>query len=446
MNWKKIGIVMGREFSIRVKKKSFLLITIFAPLLMAALIVAPTLLMVNTKGSKQKIAVLDESNWVMPYLENTDILQFTPVSGPLDSLKQHFAKMDVDALLNISAMDSTGMLSVAAWSEKDLNVEARSYVNGRIEQALRDYRIQSYNIENIEAILADLNPRIQMKTYLFSQDTGEEKESFVEMNMAISYITSLLIYMFVFMFGNMVMRSVIDEKSSRIVEVIVSSVKPFDLMIGKIFGVAAVALTQFAIWIVLTIALVIGGQFLVGKSLLEDMDPAQLAQISATGGNEVMAALQTTEMGGIFQSIMQIDFSYILGCFFLYFVLGYLLYAAMFAAIGSAVENEADTQMLVLPITAPLMVGLFIMMHTFQYPDSTLSVWASIIPFTSPMVMMARIPFEGGVPMVELVTSLALLLLTFLGITWISAKIYRTGILMYGKKVSFKDLWTWLKY
>ena len=446
MNWKKVGIVMGREFSIRVKKKSFLLITIFAPLLMAALIVMPTLLMVNTSGNKQDIAVLDESAFVLPYLDDTETLHFTPVVGTLDSLKLRFDELGVDGLVGISPLDSAGNLAVTSWSEKDLNVETRSYITGRVERALRDHRIQGYEIENIEAILADLNPRVPMKSFLLSQGTGEEKESIVEVNMAISYIASLLIYMFVFMFGNMVMRSVIDEKSSRIVEVIVSSVKPFELMIGKIFGVASVALTQFGIWIVLTLLLVTGGQFLVGQSLLQDMDPAQLAQIASTGGNEVMAALQTTEFGGFLDSIRQINFPYILVCFFLYFVFGYLLYAAMFAAIGSAVENEADTQMLVLPLTAPLMIGLFIMLHTFQYPDSPLSVWASIIPFTSPMVMMARIPFEGGVPLGELLASLGLLVATFLGITWISGKIYRTGILMYGKKVGFKDLWTWLKY
>lgn len=445
MNWKKIRIVMGREFSIRVKKKSFLLTTIFGPILMAALVVLPSILMLSTSGEKQVIAVLDESGLVLPYLEDSEELRFTPVTGSVDSLKAQYATMGVDALVCISALDADRMIAVTSWSDKDLNMEVRSRITRSAERALRDYRMKSYDIENLEAVLQDLDPDISMKAYLFSE-TGEEKESIVEINMAISYIASLLIYMFVFMFGNMVMRSVIDEKSSRIVEVIVSSVKPFDLMIGKILGVASVAITQFAIWIILTLLLVVGGQFLVGQSLMEDMDPAQLAQLTAAGGNEMTAVLQSTELGGIFQSILQINFPYILICFFLYFILGYLLYAAMFAAVGSAVENEADTQMLVLPITAPLIIGLFIMLQTFQYPDGALSVWASIIPFTSPMVMMARIPFEGGVPFAQLALSLGLLLVTFLAITWVSAKIYRTGILMYGKKVGFKDLWTWLKY
>ena len=244
--------------------------------------------------------------------------------------------------------------------------------------------------------------------------------------------------MFVLMFGNMVMRSVIDEKSSRIVEVVVSSVKPFDLMIGKILGVASVAVLQFLIWIVFTTVLVFGFQYAVGTEMMMQEVNGVTEQVQVIGGS--------AELGNIMSAISEIDFVYILGNFFIYFVLGYLLYAAMFAAVGSAVENEADTQQLSVPVTMPLIAGLFIMLHTFQHPDSALSVWASIIPFTSPMVMLARIPFEGGVPLWQLLLSIGLLLLTFIGIVYLSGKIYRVGILMYGKKAGFKDLWKWLKY
>lgn len=444
MNWNKVRIVMGREFSIRVKKKSFLLITILAPLMMAALIILPSVLMLNASGNEQTLAVLDESGLVMPYLTDTEKLNFKPVTGTVEELKADYRNLEADALICISPLDTNRMISLTSWSEKDLNMEVQSFLTRRAETALQAYRMQTYDIENIQSLLEDLNPEITMKTYLFGE-SGQEKQSIVEVNMVISYVASLLIYMFIFMFGNMVMRSVIDEKSSRIVEVIVSSVKPFELMIGKILGVASVAITQFAIWIVLTLVLLVGGLFVLGQSVL---DPSMLEMAIQNPSMLDASMVDPAFMGplNIIQMLAQIDFPYIVGCFFLYFVLGYLLYAAMFAAVGSAVENEADTQMLVLPITAPLIVGLFIMMQTFQYPDSALSVWASIIPFTSPMVMMARIPFEGGVPIGELLASLGLLFITFLGITWVSAKIYRTGILMYGKKVQFRDLWIWLKY
>jgi ABC-2 type transport system permease protein len=245
--------------------------------------------------------------------------------------------------------------------------------------------------------------------------------------MALSYIMSLLIYMFIFMFGNMVMRGVIEEKSGRIVEVIVSSVKSVELMIGKILGIALVALTQFLIWVVLTLVLVAVAGFLMGGDIVGTMETADVAG-----------------MGSILKGISEIRFGYILTCFLIYFVLGYLLYAGMFAAVGAAVDNEADTGQLSMPVTIPLIIGLFLMLPTFQNPTGQLAFWASIIPFTSPMVMMARIPF-GVVPFWELALSILLLLATFLLMAVISAKIYKVGILTYGKKASFKDLWKWIK-
>lgn len=445
MDFKRIWIIVGREFSIRVKKKSFLLTTIFGPLLMAALIIVPSVIMVSSKGTHQEVAVLDQSGIVMPCFEDSEEVSFRPVTGNPDTLRSRFRSLGSDALLVISPLDTNRSLTLTAWSEKDLNVNVRSEIRSTAEEALRAYRLQGYNIGNLDAILEDLNPELPLKAYVLGED-GEAKRSIVEVSMGISYVASFLIYMFIFMFGNMVMRSVIDEKSNRIVEVIVSSVKPFELMVGKILGVASVAVTQFAVWIVLTLALVTGAQFFIGREMMAQMDPDQLQQLTAMGGNALDAALHSPEAGQFLSVLGQIDLGYIVGCFFIYFVLGYLLYAAMFAAVGSAVDNEADTQQLILPVTAPLIIGLFIMLQAFQYPDSPLAFWASVIPFTSPMVMMARVPFEGGVPAWELALSVGLLLVTFLAMTWISAKIYRTGILMYGKKVTFRDLWKWLKY
>nr|MBP9019707.1 ABC transporter permease [Bacteroidales bacterium] len=258
-----------------------------------------------------------------------------------------------------------------------------------------------------------------------------------EINMAISYIASFLIYMFIFMFGSMVMRGVIDEKSNRVVEVIISSVKPFELMLGKIIGVGAVALLQFLIWVVLTFAIIFGAQAFMGVDLASagGSVPGALPEgFSASGG----------KVGEILAALAGINFGYIILSFLAYFILGYLLYASMFAAVGSAVDNETDTQQLTIPITLPLIIGLFLMIHAFRFPDSSLSFWGSIIPFTSPMVMMARVPF--GVPLWQMILSIVLLLATFIFMTYLSAKIYRVGILSYGKKASWKDLMKWLKF
>jgi ABC-2 type transport system permease protein len=246
--------------------------------------------------------------------------------------------------------------------------------------------------------------------------------------------------MFIFMFGSMVMRSVIEEKTTRIIEVIVSSVKPFQIMMGKIIGVASVALTQFLIWIVFTMLIVtVAGQAL-GLN--------EAAQTMSSVSSEVPVAEITSAMqddgDGLLQALKDVNYVQIIGCFIIYFVLGYLLYSSMFAAVGAAVDNEADTQQLILPITMPLIVGLFLMLHTFQYPDSALSFWGSVIPFTSPMVMMARIAY--GVPMWELALSIGVLVLTFVGMAYLSGRIYRVGILMYGKKPGWKEIWKWLKY
>ena len=251
------------------------------------------------------------------------------------------------------------------------------------------------------------------------------------------------------MFGNMVMTSVINEKSNKIVEVIVSSVKPFDLMIGKILGVASVALTQFFIWVVLTLAIVFGFQLAMGPELMSDPEAMeQMTQMAGMDSEQMaqIASASDSETAQVFTALKEVNFGLIIGCFLIYFVLGYLLYASLFAAIGSAVDNEADTQQLVLPVTIPLIIGLLLMLQTFQNPDGQLAFWGSIIPFTSPMVMLARVPFEGCVQTWELLLSIGLLLVTFLIAVYFSGKIYRIGILMHGTKYSWKDIWKWLKY
>ena len=301
----------------------------------------------------------------------------------------------------------------------------------------------------------DLSNDIEVKgkaTYTLDE-SGEEKITSSEVYPIVSMVLSIIIYMFVAMFSGMVMQSVIEEKSSRIVEVLVSSVKATELMFGKIIGVACVALTQFLLWILLTALLVSGFSAFVGfDSILGN--PAQTEQMmqmtqmaGQTGGiplENVMAMTQNeSELSTVFATLSDLNYSQLLIAFVIYFVLGYLLYASFFAAIGSAVDNESDTNQLQMPVTIPLMIAFFIALYSFRAPDSPIVFWGSMIPFTSPIVMLSRIPY--GVPTDELVLSIAILAVTFIACAWMSAKIYKIGILMFGKKTTFKDLWKWLR-
>lgn len=441
MGKSKISIIIAREFAIRVKKKSFIFTTILTPLLFAALMVVPSLIAMYSGGEEgQKIAVVDGSGIVMPYMESDDEYIFTEVTDKsVDELKGNFDNLDYFAIVGISPMDSSKNVSVVTYSRKQMNIDVQNRISRNVEAAVEEHKLKGYGIPQLEEIMADVESDVKMSTYTLDEK-GEEKASKVEIFMIIGYIGSFLIYMFIFMFGSMVMRSVIEEKATRIIEVIVSSVKPFQIMMGKILGVASVALVQFFIWIVFTLIIVTVAGSLLGLD--------QAAQTMAAASPEVpveqITAAVQDEGDGFIQALKDVNYAGIVACFIIYFVLGYLLYSSMFAAVGAAVDNEADTQQLVLPITMPLIIGLFMMLHTFQYPDSALSFWGSVIPFTSPMVMMARIAY--GVPAWELALSIGVLVLTFVAMAYLSGKIYRVGILMYGKKPGWKEIYKWLKY
>ena len=441
MGKSKISVIIAREFAIRVKKKSFILTTLLTPLLFAALMVVPGLIAAYSEEDEaHKIAVVDNSGVVMPYMQSDEQVEFCQVVGAtVDNLKADFDKNGYFAVVGISALDSSKNVSVVTYSKKQLNMDIKGRISRNVEEAIEQHKLQGYGIPQLEEIMEDIESDVKVNTYTLDE-SGEEKVSKVEIFMVIGYIASFLIYMFIFMFGSMVMRSVIEEKTTRIIEVIVSSVKPFQIMMGKIIGVASVALTQFLIWIVFTMLIVTVAGHALGLN--------EAAQTVTSVSTEVPVAEITSAMqddsDGLLQALKDVNYVQIIGCFIIYFVLGYLLYSSMFAAVGAAVDNEADTQQLILPITMPLIVGLFLMLHTFQYPDSALSFWGSVIPFTSPMVMMARIAY--GVPMWELALSIGVLILTFVGMAYLSGRIYRVGILMYGKKPGWKEIWKWLKY
>ena len=440
MGKSKIAVIIAREFAIRVKKKSFIFTTLLTPLLFAALMVIPGLIASYSEGDEGlKVGVVDNSGIVMPYMESDSEVAFEQIMGrSLEDLKSDFDNLNLFALVGISQLDSTNNVSVVTYSKKQLNMDIKNRIERNVEAAVEENKLKGYGIPQLEQIMADVESNVRVNTYTLD-DKGEEKASKVEIFMIIGYIASFMIYMFIFLFGNMVMRSVIEEKTTRIIEVIVSSVKPFQIMMGKILGVASVALTQFFIWVVFTLAIVT-----VAGSALGLNDPAQTLPVTTDiPVDEIVAAAQT-EGGDFLQALKDVNYMQIVGCFLVYFVLGYLLYSSMFAAVGAVVDNEADTQQFILPVTMPIIIGLFIMLHTFQYPDSSLSFWGSVIPFTSPLVMMARIAY--GVPAWELALSIGLLVVAFVGMAYLSGKIYRVGILMYGKKPSWKEIYKWLKY
>ena len=454
MKIRNIGTIISREYLTRVKKKSFLLTTFLVPVFFAAMCILPSVIMFMSEEKGKQIAVVDQSGIAMPYFVDSEAVEFADYSSEnVDSLKARFNDMGLDALVVISPIDdATRSVTVVSYSEKPMSIDMKEKVTSKVNDAVEDYRLAQYEISDLKQIMEDIKSDVSMATYTLS-DSGEEKITSSEVYMIISMVLSIIIYMFIAMFSGMVMQSVIEEKASRVVEVLVSSVKATELMFGKIIGVACVALTQFFLWILLTLILVGGFSMFGGMDSLAG-DPAQAEQMmqmagmeAAMGGmsaEDMMAMAQDDgEMGAILSTLKDINWGQMIFAFVIYFALGYLLYASFFAAIGSAVENEADTNQLQMPITVPLLLAFFIAIYAFNAPDSSVVWWGSMIPFTSPIVMLARIPF--GVPMWELALSIALLVATFIGCGWASAKIYKIGILMFGKKTTFKDLWKWLK-
>lgn len=454
MKLRNIKTIISREYMTRVRKKSFLLTTFLVPIFFAAMCILPSVIMFMSEDKGKQVAVVDQSGIVMPYLVDSETIDYTDCSNSqVDSLKENLNDMGYDILVVVSPMDEqTRSVTVASYSEKPVSVDIKERITSKVNDAVEDYRITLYEVGDLKQIMKEVESDVTMATYTLGE-SGEEKISSSEVYMIISMVLSIIIYMFIAMFSGMVMQSVIEEKASRVVEVLVSSVKATELMFGKIIGVACVALTQFLLWIVLTLVLVGGFSAFGGfESLMGD--PAQAEQMmEMTGMTATMGGISAEEMmemtqnqseiSAVLSTLRDINWVQMIVAFVVYFALGYLLYASFFAAIGSAVENEADTAQLQMPITVPLLLAFFIALYAFNAPDSSVVWWGSMIPFTSPIVMLARIPF--GVPGWELALSIGLLVATFVACGWLSAKIYKIGILMFGKKTTFKDLWKWLR-
>ncbi len=435
----KISLIIRREYLTRVRKKSFIIMTFLGPLLMAALMIVPVFLATMSDIGTRKIAVLDDTNWFVGRFENGDNLRFSYVVDDLDTLKKKVFEGQYDALLYIPATQLNIPSNAELFSNKQVSLNMSSYIRNTMRTEVENKKLLASGIdpELIKSAKTDIN----LVTIRMDKDGGEKK-AFTEVDVALGLFSSILIYFFIFIFGAQVMRGVIEEKTSRIIEVIVSSVKPFELMMGKIIGIALVGLTQFLLWVVLTIG--IYGIFTLAFGTSPD------AQMMGTSGTLMTQQLSTNQQVDsaavmqVFEVIDSIDFGVVIFAFLFYFLGGYLLYAALFAAIGSAVDNEADTQQFMLPVSLPLILGIVISNFVVNNPDGSVAFWLSMFPLTSPVIMMVRIPF--GVPYWEIALSMTLLIGGFIFTTWLAAKIYHTGILMYGKKVNYKELWKWIRY
>ncbi|SEG05349.1 ABC transporter permease [Parabacteroides chinchillae] len=436
----KIGLIVKREYLRRVSKKSFLIITFLAPFLFAALVFVP-LWLSGIKGNEaKKVAIIDATGKYAPLFQNTDEYIFINTNGNLDQYRYDQNK-EIFAILNITGDLLENPNAAALYSEKQIPIGLKQEIDNILSKNLRDEKLASFNIPNLNKIIEDSKIKFDIKTVKWDTE-GNEKSTSAAVASIVGMMLTLIIYMFIMFYGAMVMQGVMEEKTNRIIEVIISSVKPFDLMMGKIIGIGFVGLTQVFLWGILTTVLVSGTLlFLGGGTSPDDLMNAQMAAQNIGGAMTVQSSEMQTQIQEVINSI---NFTEIGVCFVLYFIGGYTLYAALFAAIGSALEQQEDTQQFMMPIIILMVFSLYAGVYSMNNPDGPLAVWCSFIPFTSPIVMMVRLPYD--IPIWEILVSVGLLFATALFIIWGSSKIYRVGILMYGKKPSLKELIKWTRY
>ncbi|WP_308501252.1 ABC transporter permease [uncultured Alistipes sp.] len=435
-----IFIIIQREFNERVRKKSFIITTILMPVLMVALMAAPALIMEYSKGEQKRIAVIDDSGLIAPRLESNEEIAYETTSLTTDEARKDLT--DLFGILYIGSDILQNPSDVRLYANSSTSLSIESDITGQIEKILEAEKLKAYDIDNLQQILDEVKTTVTLQT--FRNDKSQEGETQAQSSTvatALGYILGFVLYMFLLIYGSMVMQSVIEEKNNRVLEVMVSSVRPFDLMLGKILGVAAVAVVQVLIWGVLIVV--------AGSVVMPQLMPADaMASIQAMQQGAPDAAAMSGMDPDMLQAMAAMtDLGYIVKifvCLLLFVFGGYLLYSAMFAAVGSAVDNVQDASQLQMPITLPIILALLMMLAVIKDPNSSLAFWFSIIPFTSPVVMMARIPYD--IPLWEIVLSLAVLYASFVAMVWFAAKIYRVGIFMYGKKPTLKELLKWIRY
>lgn len=437
----KIGLIIWREYITRVRKKSFIIMTVLGPLIFGCIVIVPVWLASQESSGQKVIAVVDESDLFAGSFQNEgdDNIIYEYIQEPLEEAKSEISNGYRYGLLYIPDIDPDNPQGITFFSEGSPSLVTINNIKRELQDIIKDIKLKRSNISR--STLAQLETPVQINTINVSQD-GTEQQGSSNVSSIVGYISAFLIYGFIFLYGAQVMRGVIEEKSSRIVEVIISSVKPFQLMLGKIIGVASVGLTQFLLWIIFTSTVAY-----IGFSLFqpEGFDPGQVShgQASAIARQIPEAEIaQTQTIAQIQNAINTIDILFILSSFLFYFLGGYLLYGALFAAVGSAADSDTDTQQFMLPIAGPLIFSIVTLASVLSDPDGPMAFWLSIIPFTSPVTMMMRVPF--GVPAWQLILSMLLLVIGFILTTWLASRIYRIGILTHGTKISYKTLGKWL--
>ena len=432
-----ILLIIEREFITRVRKKTFLLITIIAPVLFAALMIVPGVL-ASLPADHKNIVVLDEPALLLPEVGNDQFAldYLNPKEFDLALAKDYLRDSDKDALLYIPAGEGWDpdfiKRNILLYGKEDIGMELQGFIENRIEDKINRQKLLKQGVD--PEVVNQAKTQVNIKSFTLGEEDGQDETSATPLKMGLGYIAGMMIYVFIFFYSVQVMRGVIEEKTSRIVEVIISSVRPYQLMLGKILGIGLVGVVQFLIWIILSsLIYVVVSQFVY---------PEIFAQQVISGPNG--ADLSVLETTGIFDMVSSINFPLVLGGFVFYFFGGYFLYSALFAALGSAIDQEADSQQFMLPVTAPMIIAIITAMNVIQEPNGQLAFWMSMIPLTSPITMMIRLPF--GIPLWEVALSGAILVASFFAVVGIASKIYRVGILMYGKKVTWKELYKWLKY
>lgn len=436
-------LIISREYLTRVKKKSFIILTLVVPILFAALMVVPVLLTTKGREHVNVIVVDDNEIYINNFVEN-EKTSFSYRSGDIEQIKKEALAGDYDVVLYFPR--NSQKVNANMYYNEEPSMYLRSELESQINNMFFDHVLQdTFNIDLDRYKTIKDMARSQITMIQIDEDGGE-KESMAEMNKSIGMICGFIIYFFIFLFAGQVLRGVLEEKNNRIVEVLISSVKPIELLLGKIIGIALVGLTQFLIWIVFTLVILVCVQFAMPDKFME-MSGVDTEQVMETVNNSQLVAGDTINAENIFAEIgnyFPISFTELILCFLFFFLTGYLVYSALFAAVGSAADNETDSNQLTLPITMPLLLTIVMVMPIADNPNGQLAFWLSIIPLTSPVAMLTRLP--SGVPLWELLLSMVLMVLFFIFVVWFAAKVYRTGILMYGKKVNWKEIWKWVRY
>ncbi len=439
---KNIGLIIAREFKERVYKKSFIITTLLMPLLMVLLSVAPTLIMIYAKGDTKQISVIDQSGLVAPQLSSNEEVTFS-ISESDDLQTELKRSLDEDGfgVLFIGNDIVSNPSNVQLYTNASSSMMIEENIASQIKDIIEAERLKEYNIENLNEILDKVRVNVSLSTFRNSDEEESEASSSAVAGF-VGIVLGFVLYFFLVIYGSIVMSSIIEEKSSRILEVLVSTVRPFDMMMGKILGVALVAATQILIWGVLIVAM----SAVVMPMLLPDDIMGSIEAIRAGADITALAADGVdTEMVTAMASLTNTGYiAQMVALLILFMVGGFLLYAAMYAAVGASVDTAQDAQQLTTPITIPIILAFITTTMVMNDPNSPFVFWLSMIPFTSPIVMMARIP--SGIPTWEIALSAILLYVTFVVMVWLAGKVYRVGIFMHGKKPTFKDLWLWMKY